>query len=92
MPFEIYYSQSYKKRERKFFQKHRNLLSKYEKMLRLLEADPFHPSLRLHRLQGKLQMLHSVSIDIQYRITIEFYIEDEKIIPVAIGTHEEVYK
>ena len=58
----------------------------------LLEADPFHPSLQLHKLQGKLEMLHSVSIDMQYRITIEFYIEDAKIIPTHIGTHEEVYR
>ncbi|CAA6819030.1 MAG: Unknown protein, partial [uncultured Sulfurovum sp.] len=40
---------------------------------------------------GKLKELHSVSIDMQYRISIEFYIEDNKIIPVNIGTHDEVY-
>ena len=56
-----------------------------------MEADPFHPSLRLHPLEGKLKGLHSVSIDMQYRISIEFYIEDSKIIPINIGTHDEVY-
>ncbi len=55
-----------------------------------MEVDPFHPSLRLHPLQGKLKDLHSVSIDMQYQISIEFYIEDSKIIPVNIGTHDEV--
>jgi mRNA-degrading endonuclease YafQ of YafQ-DinJ toxin-antitoxin module len=68
-----------------------NLLDKYEKTLRLLEANPFHPSLRLHKLSGKLEELHSVSLDMQYRITMEFYIEDEKIVPVNIGTHDEIY-
>ncbi len=92
MPFEIYYTQSYKKRERKFFKKHKELLSKYEKVLKLMEVDPYHPSLRLHRLQGKLDKLHSVSLDIQYRITIELYITAEKIIPVNINTHDDVYK
>jgi mRNA-degrading endonuclease YafQ of YafQ-DinJ toxin-antitoxin module len=91
MPFQINYSQSYKKREKKFFKKHMNLLDKYEKTLRLLEANPFHPSLRLHKLSGKLEELHSVSLDMQYRITMEFYIEDEKIVPVNIGTHDEIY-
>jgi mRNA-degrading endonuclease YafQ of YafQ-DinJ toxin-antitoxin module len=58
----------------------------------LLEVDPYHPSLRLHKLSGRLEMLHSVSIDMQYRITIEFIIEDKTIIPVNIGTHDEVYR
>ena len=61
------------------------------KNILLMETDPFHPSLRLHPLQGKLKDLHSVSIDMQYRISIEFYIEDNRIIPVNIGTHDEVY-
>ena len=91
MPFQINYSERYKKREQKFFRKHRDLLSKYEKTLRLLEANPFHPSLRLHKLSGNLEKLHSVSLDMQYRITMEFYMEDEKIIPVNIGTHDDVY-
>ncbi len=56
-----------------------------------MEADPYHPSLRLHKLQDKLDTLHSVSIDIQYRISIEFYIEENRIIPVNIGTHDDVY-
>ena len=56
-----------------------------------MEINPFHPSLRLHKLQGKLDSLHSVSIDMQYRISIEFYIKDNRIIPINIGTHDEVY-
>jgi len=91
MPFQISYSERYKKREQKFFRRHSDLLSKYEKTLKLLEANPFHPSLRLHKLSGNLEALHSVSLDVQYRITMEFYIEDEKIVPVNIGTHDAVY-
>jgi len=50
-----------------------------------------HPSLRLHKLQGKLCEFHSISIDIEYRIIIDFIIKDDEIIPVAIGTHDDVY-
>jgi len=71
--------------------KHTSIIERYKKTILLMEADPFHPSLRLHPLKGKLKELHSVSIDMQYRISIEFYIEDNKIIPVNIGTHDEVY-
>jgi mRNA-degrading endonuclease YafQ of YafQ-DinJ toxin-antitoxin module len=88
---EITYTDSYNRRANKFFRKHPELLGQYEKTLKLLEANPFHPSLRLHRLQGRLSGLHSVSINMAYRISIFFIIEKDQIIPVDIGTHDEVY-
>ena len=39
--------------------RHPELLPQYEKTLKLLELDPFHPSLRLHRLLGPLRELCS---------------------------------
>jgi len=88
---EILYTDSYNKRARKFLKKHPELLSQYEKTLKLLEINPYHPSLRLHKLQGRLTDLHSVSINVSYRISIFFIIEDDRIVPVDIGTHEEIY-
>lgn len=88
MSYKLEIPEDYAKRLIKFLKKHKDITPKYVKVIRLLEADPFHPSLRLHKLSGKLNMLHSVSIDMQYRITIEFYMEDEKIIFVNIGTHD----
>ena len=92
MPYKIEITDSYNKRLLKFLKKHKDILPKYKKVMLLLEADPFHPSLRLHKLSGSLDALHSVSIDMRYRITIEFCIEDERIIPVNIGTHDDVYR
>jgi toxin HigB-1 len=88
---EIIYTDSYIKKAVKFFKKHTELISPYEKTLRLLEANPNHPSLRLHKLKGKLSELYSVSINISYRICIDFIIDEDTIIPVDIGTHDEVY-
>ena len=88
---EIIYTDSYIKRASKFFKKHPELISQYEKTLKLLELNPNHPSLRLHKLHGKLSELYSVSINISYRISIDFLIEDDKIIPVDIGSHDNVY-
>lgn len=88
---EILYTDSYNKRARKFLKKHPELLGQYEKTLKILEINPYHPSLRLHKLQGRLTDLHSVSINITYRISIFFIIEDDRIVPVDIGTHEEIY-
>ncbi len=36
-------------------------------------------------------MYHSVSITMKYRVVIDFIIKDNEIIPIDIGTHEEVY-
>lgn len=88
---EIIYTDSYNKRAKKFIKKHPDLLSQYEKTLKLLEINPNHPSLRLHKLKGKLSELYSISINISYRICIDFIIEDDKIIPIDVGSHDEVY-
>ena len=91
MSFRILYTRSYVKRAAKFIKRHPELIPQYEKTLKLLELDPYHPSLRLHRLKGSLSGLHSVSINISYRISLEFLVEDGKIIPVNIGSHDDVY-
>ena len=88
---ELIFTESYVRRAKKFLKRRPELLTQYEKTLMLLEADPSHPSLRLHKLKGPLEGLHSVSINISYRISIFFIIEKDQIIPVDIGSHDEVY-
>lgn len=91
MPFQLIFTESYQKRAHKFFKKHPELLSQYTKVLQLLELNPFHNSLRLHKLKGSLQLLHSVSINMQYRITLQILIQDERILLVNVGDHDQVY-
>jgi mRNA-degrading endonuclease YafQ of YafQ-DinJ toxin-antitoxin module len=88
---EIIYTESYNKRAAKFIKKHPDLLSQYQKTLELLEMNPHHSSLRLHKLKGKLSELYSISINISYRISIDFIFEDDKIIPIDVGSHDEIY-
>ena len=90
--FKLLYPKSYIKRAWAFMGKHPDLLGQYEKTLKLLELAPTHPSLRLHPLKGKLKGLHSVSINISYRITIEFILAEHEIVLVNIGSHDEAYK
>ena len=92
MKYRIIYTPSYNKRAARFIRKHPDLIPQYEKTLKLLEIDPFHPSLRLHRLKGRLSELHSVSINISYRITLELVLHENEIIPVDVGSHDEVYE
>jgi len=88
---KIIYTESYIRRAKKFIVKHPEIISQYEKTLKLLELNPFHPSLGLHRLKGKLKKLFAVSINISYRICIDFIIKEDKIILIDIGTHNDIY-
>jgi len=89
--YRIRYSNSYNKRAKRFIKQHPELKTQYAKTFQLLEINPFHPSLRLHRLRGKLKDLYSVSINIQYRIVLYFVIKDDLLIPVDVGSHDEIY-
>lgn len=91
MNYRLIYTKSYNQRAKKFITKHPELLKQYEKTLKLLEINPFHPSLRLHELKGKLKGLYSISINMSYRIILNFMITDNDIILVNIGSHEQVY-
>ncbi len=91
MAFRIIYTKSYNKRARGFIKKHPELLGQYEKTLKLLELNPYHPSLRIHELKGKLKGLSSVSINISYRITLELLISEKDITLIDVGPHDRVY-
>lgn len=91
MPYKLVFTDDYTRRALRFLKRHPELKAQYGKTLGLLEMNPHHPSLRLHALQGKLQGLHSVSINLSYRITLELLIADGQIIPVNVGDHDAVY-
>jgi mRNA-degrading endonuclease YafQ of YafQ-DinJ toxin-antitoxin module len=89
--FNLVFTEQYNKRAARFLKRHPELRTQYLKTLQLLEVNPHHPSLRLHPLSGKLTGLHSVSINLSYRITLELIIQDAEIIPINVGDHDAVY-
>lgn len=91
MPYALVFTEQYNRRAARFLKHHRNLRQQYLKTLQVLEANPAHPSLRLHPLRGKVDGLHSVSINLSYRITLVLLIQDGQIIPVNVGDHDAVY-
>lgn len=92
MTYRLIFPASYRKREKAFLKRHPEIQSRYCKTLLLLEANPQHPSLRLHALKGRLQGLHSASISMQYRITLELEIREQEILFVDIGSHGRIYR
>ena len=91
MGYSLIFTECYEKIERRFLKRHLDLRERYQKTLAILEQDPFHPSLRLHALEGRLSGLHAVSINLQYRITLELELHEQAITLVSVGSHGEVY-
>ena len=91
MSWSLVFTEQYEKRALRFLKRHPELEKQYLKTLQLLEANPHHPSLRPHPLSGRLSGLHSVSINLSYRITLEFLLTDQEIIPVNVRDHDTVY-
>jgi plasmid maintenance system killer protein len=57
---------------------------------KIFRANPLHPSLRLHQLNGKLKNLWSLSVNNSYRIIFKRQTTGD-IIFISIGRHD-VYK
>lgn len=91
MTYQITFTDEYDKRALRFLKRHPNVEKQYVKTLELLALNPHHPSLRLHALSGRLAGMHSVSINLSYRIKLELVIHDQEIIPVDVGDHAGVY-
>lgn len=91
MTWQLIFTEQYNRRAAKFLKRNQAIESQYTKALELLEHNPHNPSLRLHALSGKLSGLHSISINLKYRITIELIITEHEIIPINVGDHDTVY-
>jgi len=90
--YVLIFTEQYNRRAARFLKRHPEAREQYRKMLMLLQANPHHPSLRLHALAGKFVGLHSVSINLSYRITIDFVIRERQIVPINVGDHDTVYR
>jgi len=91
MSYKLVVTDEYLKKLKRFLKRHPNLFDRYTKTIEILEVNPYHPSLRLHKLKGRLCEFYSISITMEYRILIDFIIKNDEIIPIDIGTHDEVY-
>ncbi|MBU1151757.1 type II toxin-antitoxin system RelE/ParE family toxin [Patescibacteria group bacterium] len=80
---EIHYNKEF---EQQFIALPKAIQKKACKCEELFRENPFHPSLRLHKLKGKLDGFWSISIDMKYRI-IWKPLADGVILIVSIGLH-----
>jgi mRNA-degrading endonuclease YafQ of YafQ-DinJ toxin-antitoxin module len=57
----------------------------------IFKSNPFHPSLKTHKLHGENRDKWAFSVNQKYRITFLF-LEDGSVLFYDIGTHDEVYR
>lgn len=60
---------------------------KLEKTRKMFLDNAFHPSLRLHKLSGKLDGHWSISLDVKYRIIFRV-LENGHVVFISVGTHQ----
>ncbi len=88
----LVWTDTFERTARKFLRRHSELAGLFEDVLRQLETDPHAPRLRLHRLKGKHRDKHAVSLTYSYRIVIILRLEDEEVVLLDVGSHDEVYR
>ena len=76
--------------ERNFKNLPRNVQKKSFKIEQIFRQDPFHPSLKTHRLKGPMREFYSFSIDYHYRIVFAFE-DSNEVTFVDCGDHS-VYR
>jgi addiction module RelE/StbE family toxin len=85
----------FKKNFKRLIKKNPQLQAKILTVLELLSNDPFTASLKSHKLTGQLDGLWSCSVTYDCRIIFAFrkdsVTEDNLIVLVDIGSHDEVY-
>lgn len=91
MSFTLVFTEAYNRRAARWLKRHPDLRQQYLKTLQLLELNPFHPSLRLHALSGRLAGVHAVSVNLSVRITLYLLIDEHEIVPLHVGDHDTVY-
>jgi len=88
-------SSSFKRAFKSLIRREPEIASKIEGRLELLVIDPFHPSLKTHKLKGKLLGAWAFTVEYDCRIVFNFKksadLDYEEIFLIDIGTHDEVY-
>lgn len=89
----LLFDESFRRALKKRCKNRPELRAKVSEVLSLLEADPFTPPLKTHKLQGELKGLWACSVEYDFRIVFRFETldEEEAIVLIDVGTHDEVY-
>jgi len=88
----LVWTETFARTARRFLRRHPELRGDFETVLRRLECDPTHPSLRLHPLKVRHQGKHAVSLTYSYRVVLVLALEHGEIVLLDVGSHDDVYR
>ena len=89
---KLIWTSKFLKASEKLLNNNPELINQFKNCIKLLEENPFIPSLRTHKLKGKLSEFYSSSLNFSFRIVFELKNNDiDTIILLNIGRHDEVY-
>ena len=86
---KIEFSSPYRKAFKKLISKNPDIVFIVFNKLLVLSENINHPSLKLHKLKGELKDFYAISIESNLRLILE--LNDDGILLINIGTHDEVY-
>ena len=87
---ELVWGSSFKRAYKKAIKANPRLKAKIAEALDFFVQHPFHPSLRTHKLSGKLKNFWSFVVEYDCRIVFQF-LEDGNALLIDIGKHDDVY-
>jgi mRNA interferase YafQ len=82
-------TERFERRLVRFIKAHPELISKVQKTMNDLSADPFTPYLKTHKLTGSLKECHACRVTYEYRVI--FILDKDSLCFIDIGSHDEVY-
>jgi addiction module RelE/StbE family toxin len=87
---EVSFSSSFKRSFKKRIKGNVDLEARFWERVERFSADPYDPSMKTHKLSGKLKDFWSFSIDYDERVLF-YFTEDNRAVFVDVGSHDEVY-
>ena len=91
----LVWSAGFRRAFRRVVRRRPELRARIKRVLERLAEDPFHPTLRSHKLKGELAGAWACTVDYDNRILFEFVSNpesgEEEILLLTMGTHDEVY-
>jgi mRNA-degrading endonuclease YafQ of YafQ-DinJ toxin-antitoxin module len=87
---EVSFSSSFKHVFKKRIKGNPDLEARFWQQLEQFIVDPFDPSLKTHKLSGRLKEFWSFSVDYDERVLF-YFTDNEKAVFVDFGSHDEVY-
>ena len=87
---QIKHSAGFKRAYKARVQKNQELKELFWEAVEIFEHDPFHASLRTHKLTGPMEGKWAFSVAYDCRVVFHF-ISESDVVFLDIGSHDEVY-